>query len=109
VVERLPSKRKALGSVPSSEKKKEKKRSDWLWVLSFLKLEKSGGIQTGKPLGRWGDLNEMCLNTWSLAGGTVLEGLGCTPLLEEVCHWGAILRFQKTLSIPSTSCLWVKM
>jgi len=33
-VEHLPSKRKALGSVPSSEKKKEKKKSDHIASLN---------------------------------------------------------------------------
>jgi len=38
VVERLPSKRKALGSVPSSEKKKKKERKT-LELLLFLLWE----------------------------------------------------------------------
>ena len=36
-------------------------------------------------------------------GGTVLEGLGGVALLEEVCHGGGALRFQKPT--PPSLCL----
>ena len=36
-----------------------------------------------------------CLKAWSLFGDTVLEGLEGMTLLEEMCHWGWALRFQK--------------
>lgn len=39
------------------------------------------------------------LNTLSPVGVNVGEGLGCVALLEEVCHWGWILRFQKVQAI----------
>lgn len=29
----------------------------------------------------------LCLNVWSLVGGTVWEGIGDVVLLEEICHW----------------------
>jgi hypothetical protein len=35
------------------------------------------------------------LNTCPPVGGTVWEGLGGVALLEEVCHWGWALMFQK--------------
>ena len=49
-----------------------------------------------------GGLNEnaphrlICLNTWSLIGGTICERLGGVSLLEQVCHWEEALRLQKT-------------
>lgn len=37
--------------------------------------------------------------------GTVWEGLGDTVLLEEVCHCGQALRFQRTHEVPIVSSL----
>jgi hypothetical protein len=48
-----------------------------------------------------GYLNEYCshililLNAQASAGETIWEGLRGTVLLEEVCHWGWGLKFQK--------------
>ena len=44
------------------------------------------------------------LNTWSLVGEIVWKELGGAVLLEEVCHWGWTLRFQKLTPFP-VSCL----
>lgn len=40
------------------------------------------------------------LKVWPPAVRTILEGLS-VAFLEDVCHWGHVLRFQKTHSIPS--------
>lgn len=37
----------------------------------------------------------MCLNYWSPVGRTFEEGWGAVALLEEMCHLGWALRFQK--------------
>jgi hypothetical protein len=54
-----------------------------LFIVAFL-------TRIGFPM--CGDLNEngpigSCLNTWSLASGTVWEGFGGVALLEELYHW----------------------
>lgn len=43
----------------------------------------------------------ICLNTWSLLGATVLEGLGGVAFLEEVHHWEWVLKFQNAFAIPN--------
>ena len=55
------------------------------------------------------------LTAWSPAGGTVWEGLGGMALLEEVCHWRWVLRFQKPMLFHlalfaslSASHLWIR-
>lgn len=37
------------------------------------------------------------LTIWPLIAGTVWKGLGGLAMVEEVCQWGQVLRFQKTL------------
>ena len=62
--------------------------------------------EMGIDFNRCGGLNEnsphrlIYLNTWSPVGRTVLEGLESMALLEEVCHWGWALRFQKPMPGP---------
>lgn len=49
------------------------------------------------------NLNEMApvyLNTGAPIGGTVWERSGSEALLEEVCHQGRLLGFQKTIIFP---------
>ena len=38
-----------------------------------------------------------------LKDGTVWEGLGGVALMEELCHWGWALRFEKAPAIPNAS------
>ena len=40
------------------------------------------------------------LNVWCPVGGTVWKGLGGMTLLEEVCHSGWGLKFQKPMPGP---------
>lgn len=40
------------------------------------------------------------LNVWFLVGGTLGKAW-----LEDVCHWGQALRFQKTIATPCVLCL----
>lgn len=42
------------------------------------------------------------LNTWSPVCGDVWVGSGGVALLEEVCPWEQVLRFQKQHAIPSS-------
>lgn len=57
-------------------------------------------------MGNYGSFNEngphwlVYLNTWFPVGGTVWLGLEGVTFLEEMCHWGQALRFQKTHIIP---------
>lgn len=61
--------------------------------IDFVETGTSVAYISLKPCVNCGGLNEngprglLCLNTWSLVGGNVWEGLGV--LLKEVCHWGA--------------------
>jgi len=50
VVERLPSKRKALGSVPSSEKKKNKMGG--YWGIEGLSWDRDGGTGERRTWGK---------------------------------------------------------
>lgn len=43
-----------------------------------------------------GPRKHLCFNIWSAVDGTAWEGLGDVALLEELCHWGWALGFQKT-------------
>lgn len=43
-----------------------------------------------------------CLNIWSPVGGS-LEGWSGVALLEEICHWGWVLRFQSLQPFPVCS------
>lgn len=56
-----------------------------------------------KTVGQNGSHRLMCLSTWFPVGGTVEERLGSVTLLEEICHLGWALRFQKTYTISSVS------
>lgn len=47
------------------------------------------------------------LNTWSPVGGAVWLSLGGVALPEEVCHWGLMMRFQKSGNILSLTCLFL--
>lgn len=48
-----------------------------------------------------GGLNEnvpkrlKCMNAWVPGDGPIWEKLGGVALLEEICHWGQALMFQK--------------
>ena len=50
-----------------------------LKILYWWKADQSG-------LNEYGPNRLVCLNAWSLVGGTVWEGLGGVALLEEVYH-----------------------
>lgn len=60
-----------------------------------------GGLNKNGPI---------CLNAWSPASGTVLGRIGrCglvedVALLEEVCHYGWALRFQKSTPVSLSLC-----
>lgn len=45
----------------------------------------------------------VCLNACSLIGRTVWKGLRGIALLEDVCHWGQALGFQKPMQFPVSS------
>lgn len=52
-----------------------------------------------------GPLKLLCLNTWSLGGGTVWEGSGGWPCWNRCVTRGQGWRFYKTLAIPSVPSL----
>jgi hypothetical protein len=39
-----------------------------------------------------------CFNAWAKVSGTVQEDLQDVTLLEQMCHWGQAMRFQKPIS-----------
>lgn len=38
------------------------------------------------------------LDAWSSISGTVCEGLRCVALLDELCHWEPVLKFNPPIS-----------
>jgi len=61
VVERLPRKRKALGSVPSSEKKNQKKKKK-------KKKDRTALCSIDNPGTRYGDQVSLCLSNAAFKG-----------------------------------------
>lgn len=74
-----------------------------IWILECLQGSRAGYLEgyfskywNSKVylLEAWGNLIKngshklICLNTLFLSGGTILEKLGSTALLEKVCPWG---------------------
>jgi len=85
VVERLPRKRKALGSVPSSEKKNKKKKI----FLNKIKERKEADEEGGKGNRKQPQSSETNKHPWQL----------CKCRASWVPSWGTVLE-EQTAGIP---------